>query len=388
MDMGGQQSVASHKLDDRRSSMLKSVAFAVPLAFAAASGALAQQAPAAVPVGVVRIAKTPVEQAAEFVGRVNAVGRVQVKARVKGYLEKVIFKEGDAIKQGAPLYGIEKGQFEGDVKQAEGALLRSTAAKALTAIQLQRAEDLLAKQSGTQVARDQALAADQQAQGQMVSDQGSLDIAKLNLSYTDIKSPITGKIGATNVTIGNVVGPESGVLTTIVSQDPMYLLFPVSSRELLELRKDGSDVERGQVKVSVKFSDGSMYDQTGSLNFVDVSVDRSTDTINVRGTIANPKGILVDGQLVRVLLQGHQPEEKLVVPQAALMADQSGVYVFAVVDGKVVVKRVKTAGGFKDGSIVESGLNEGDLVIVDGLQSVRPGAPVRATPAAESLGMK
>ncbi len=372
---------------DRRSSVVWRYFCAIALAVSTCSGAFAQDA-GAIPVGVVRIEKTPVEQASEFVGRVNAIGRVEIRARVKGYLEAVLFKEGDAIKVGEPLYRIEKGQFEGDVKQAEGAYLRSKASKELSSIQLKRAEDLLSKQSGTAVARDQAQAADDQAKGQMVTDEGALDIAKINLSYTEIKAPIAGKIGATKVTVGNVVGPDSGVLTTIVSQDPMYVTFPVSERDFLKLRVDGPTVPRDKVKVGIKFADGSTYDEAGVINFVDVSVDRTTDTINVRGSIPNPKGALVDGQFVRVVLQGDKPEEKLVVPQAALLADQSGVYVFAVVDGKAVVKRLKTGGGFKDGVIVESGLSEGDLVIVDGLQSVRPGVAVRATPAAESIGMK
>ena len=387
MHMSGQLLFQRRNITDRRSSIIRRSVCAAAVVLSVCSGAAAQQA-GPVPVGVVRIEKTPVEQAMEFVGRVNAIGRVEVRARVKGYLEAVLFKEGDAIKAGAPLYRIEKGQFEGDVKQAEGAYLRSKAAKELTSIQLKRAEELLSKQSGTAVARDQAQAADDQSKGQMVSDDGALSIAKINLSYTDIKAPIAGKVGATKVTVGNVVGPDSGMLTTIVSQDPMYVTFPVSEREFLKLRTSEQTVDRNQVKVGIKFADGSTYDQTGVINFVDVSVDQTTDTTNVRASIPNPKGALVDGQFVRVVLEGDKPEEKLVVPQAALMADQKGVYVLAVVDGKAAVKRLKTGGGFKDGVIVESGLSEGDLVIVDGLQSVRPGADVRATPAAELIGMK
>jgi membrane fusion protein (multidrug efflux system) len=365
--------------------VLRAILCALPFALALGSGALAQQPK---PVGVVKVASTPVEAAMEFVGRVTAVERVEIRARVKGYLEAVLFREGDAVKKGAPLYRIEKGQFEGAVKQAEGALLRSKAAKDLSAIQLKRAEDLLAKQTGTAVARDQALAADQQAQGQIVSDAGALDNAKLNLSYTDITAPVAGKIGATNVTMGNVVGPDSGVLTTIVSQDPMYVKFPVSAREFLKVRETGSSVPRDQIKVGLKFADGSSYDQAGKISFIDVSVDKATDTVDVRATMPNPKGVLVDGQFVRVVLQGDKPQERLVVPQAALMADQGGVYVFVVQDDKAEPRRLKTGGGFGENVIVLDGLKEGELVIVDGLQGVRPGAPVRAAPAAEALGMK
>jgi len=368
-----------------RSGLLRGALCAVPLALLLCSGAAAQQG---IPVGVIKAAMTAVEPALDFVGRVNAINRVDVRARVKGYLEAVLFKEGDEIAKGAPLYSIEKGQFAGNVKQAEGALLRSKAAKELTAIQLKRAEDLLARQTGTQVARDQAQAADLQAQGEIMSNQGALDIARLNLSYTDIAAPIAGKVGATNVTVGNVVGPDSGVLTTIVSQDPMYLKFPVSEREFLKMRVQGSDIPLDRIKVGVRFADGSAYDQTGEIDFVDVSVDKTTDTINVRATIPNPKGALVDGQFVRIVLQGDKPEEKLVVPQAALMADQTGAYVFIVKDDKAEVRRIRTGPAFKAGVTVLDGLKEGDLVIVDGLQGVRPGAAVRAAPAVEAIGMK
>jgi membrane fusion protein, multidrug efflux system len=185
--------------------------------------ALAQtkQEPPAVPVGVVTAEKKPVTKALDFVGRVEAVNRVEVRARVTGYLEGVLFKEGNLVKEGAPLYSLEKGLFEAAVGQAEGALERSNASKALSALQLARAEDLLAKNSGTPVARDQALAADQSAQGQITTDEANLQTAKINLGYTAITSPVAGKIGKTNITKGNVVGPESGPLTVVVSQDPM-----------------------------------------------------------------------------------------------------------------------------------------------------------------------
>jgi membrane fusion protein (multidrug efflux system) len=300
-------------------------------------------------------------------------------ARVKGFLEDVKFTEGDLIKVGTPLYMIEQGLFKAAVEQAQGALERSKAAKTLSEIQLQRAQELLTRQAGTVVARDQALAADQQAQGQILIDQANLDTANINLGYTEISSPIDGKIGRTNITKGNVVGPDSGSLTLVVSQDPMYVTFPVSQADVLEARKDGQTNVKN-IKVMLRFSDGSTYDQVGEINFVDVTVDRSTDSVTLRATIANPKGLLIDNQLVRVILESGTPVEKVVIPQAALIADQEGIYVFAVVDGKAAVKRVKVGDESGTGIVVESGLSAGDLVIVEGLQSIRPGVTVRATP--------
>jgi membrane fusion protein (multidrug efflux system) len=299
---------------------------------------------------------------------------------VNGFLEGVLFKEGDPIKEGDPLYRIEQGLYQAAVEQAEGALERSKAAKALTEIQLQRAQDLLDKNAGTVVARDQAKAQDEQAQGSMMIDEANLATAKINLGYTDIRSPIAGKVSKTNVTKGNVVGPNSGVLTMIISQDPMYVTFPVSQRDFLRARERHDKVAVADIKAQLRFADGTVYDQIGSINFVDVTVDRSTDTVLARATFPNPASGLTDGQLVRVNLEIGAAQEKVVVPQAALIADQQGVYVFVAEDGKAVVKRLKVGAGSGTDVIVESGLNAGDLVIVEGLQGVRPGAPVRANP--------
>jgi membrane fusion protein (multidrug efflux system) len=180
-------------------------------------------------------------------------------------LEAVLFKEGGIVKEGDPLYRIEQGLFRASFERAQGALERSKAAKTLTAIQLDRAEQLVRSQSGTLVARDQAKAADEQADGTVLTDQANLETAKIKLGYTDITSPISGKIGRTNVTKGNVVGPESGTLTTIVSQDPMYVTFPVSQRDLLQAQKTQRSADIKDVRI--RFSDGSAYDQFGTINF-------------------------------------------------------------------------------------------------------------------------
>ena len=336
--------------------------------------------PAAIPVGVVKAEHKSIEKTLDFVGRVEAVNRVEIRARVQGFLEAVLFKEGDPIKEGAPLYRIEKGSFQAAVEQTEGALTRSKASKALTEVQLQRAEDLLAKAAGTQVARDQAAAADQQAKGQIQSDEANLQTAKINLGYTDIVAPVSGRIGRTNITKGNVVGPESGPLTVVVSQDPMYVTFPVSQREFLRAQQVGYRIDVNVIKARLRFADGRTYDQTGQLNFVDVTVDRATDTVLLRASFSNPAGALVDGQLVRVTLESGTPKEMLVVPQSALIADQEGVYVFVVEDGKAVVKRIKPGGESGTDTVVQEGLSGNEQVIVEGLQGVRPGISVKASP--------
>ncbi|MDR3465898.1 MAG: efflux RND transporter periplasmic adaptor subunit [Xanthobacteraceae bacterium] len=338
------------------------------------------KAPDAIPVGVVTAEKKAVARTLDFVGRVEAPQRVEVKARITGYLESVDFKEGDLIKEGASLYGIEKGLFEAAVEQAQGALEKSRAAKVLTEVQLQRAEELLGKGSGTQVARDQAFAADQSAKGTILVDEANLRTAEINLGYADIKSPISGKVGKTNLTIGNVVSPQSGTLTVIVSQDPMYVTFPVSQREFLRAQQAGHSVDITGIKAMLNFADGSSYKYPGKINFIDVTVDRATDTVLARAAFPNPESALVDGQLVRVGLEAAIAEDKIVIPQAALISDQEGVYVFVASDGKAVVRRVKTGGASGTGIVIEQGLTGGEQVIVEGIQGLRRDATIRATP--------
>jgi membrane fusion protein, multidrug efflux system len=361
---------------------MRAIATAMVIIFCAVAPAASQQsqAPAAIPVGVVAADKQPVTKSLDFVGRVEAIQRVEIRARVTGYLEKVAFKEGDLIKQGAELYTIERGLFEAAVGQAEGAQAKDKAAKTLTEVQLQRAEDLLAKQAGTQVARDQALAADQSAEGALLVDDANLKTAKINLGYTDITSPIDGKVGKTNVTIGNVVGPDTGPLTVVVSQDPMYVSFPVSQRDFLRAQEAQHKVDLTGIRATLKFADGTTYKHDGKINFVDVQVNQATDTILVRATFPNPDYALVDGQLVRVMLESGTAEEKIVIPQAALISDQEGVYVFVVDDGKAAIRRVKPGGTSGTGTIIEQGLTVGEQVIVEGTQSLRPGVPVKASP--------
>jgi membrane fusion protein, multidrug efflux system len=353
---------------------------------ALAAPSLAQQpAPAAVPVGTVVAARKPIAKVVDFVGRIQAIERVEVQARITGYLENVQFKEGDTVKDGQPLYQIEKELFQAAVDQAQGALAASQSKKLLTAIQYERAEQLMKSSAGTVTARDQALTADRAADAQILIDQANLDTAKTNLSYTQITSPISGKIGRTAITKGNVVSPQSGTLTTIVSQDPMYVLFPVSERQLMQARRTGNTDDITGIKVKVRFPDGSTYGQVGQINFVDVTVDRATDTVQVRAVFANPSGTLIDGQLVAVNLETGQPEEQVVVPQAALITDQQGVYVFIVENGKVAIRRVKTGGPTGEDVVVTEGLSGGEQVIVEGLQTIRAGIPVQANPMPSSL---
>jgi len=304
---------------------LCSTTLAALLIFGLGAGALAQQpAPTAVPVGTVIAEKRAITQTADFVGRIEAVNRVDIRARVTGYLEEVLFKDGATVAEGAPLFRIERSPFEAAVEQAQGALEKAQGALQNATVQRQRAEDLLKTNAGSVAIRDQRVADEKGAQGDETTAAANLKTAQINLGYTEIRAPIAGRIGRTKVTMGNVVGPDTGVLAQIVSDNPMYVTFPVSQREFLALKTNRLPADGQAPLVSLKFSDGSTYDQKGRVDFVDVSVERTTDTVLVRATLPNPAGKLLDGTLVRVAVQADKPEEKVLVPQAALIADQQG----------------------------------------------------------------
>jgi membrane fusion protein (multidrug efflux system) len=347
-----------------------------------------QSAPAqALPVGTVAAAMQPITPGADFVGRVEAIDRVEVRARVTGFLLETFFKEGDTVQEGAKLFQIDPAPFQAALQQAQGALLQAQGTLDNASTQRRRAEELLKTNATSTATRDDRVAAERNAQGALAMAEANVKTAQINLDYTTIIAPIAGRIGRAKVSRGNVVSPETGPLTLIVSQDPMYVAFPVSQREFLRLRQEGDKTRREDLIVKLRFADGSYYDQNGEIDFVDVTVNKDTDTIMVRARVPNPTDALTDGQYMRVVVQREKPVEKIVIPQAALLANQNGLYVFVVEDGKAVPKQVKTGPEVGTGIAIEQGVSAGDLVVVSGLQSLRPGAPVLATPTPSPSGL-
>jgi membrane fusion protein (multidrug efflux system) len=343
-----------------------------------AGPASGQQSPA-VPVGTVAAELRPITQSMDFVGRVEAPEKVDVRARITGFLQDVLFKEGDVVKMGDILYRIEPETFQAAVQQAQGALLQAQGELANATAQLARTEELVKTDTQSRALLDQRTAAQKSAQGAVVIADANLKTANVNLSYTVITAPITGEIGRSKLTKGNVVSPDSGPLTEIVSRDPMYVTFPVSQRVFLDVERRQSHEQA--LAVRLRFSDDSIYDQAGKINFVDVTVNQSTDTILVRATFPNQQGKLINGQLVRALVESDKPQEKVLIPQAALIADQQGIYVFVVEDGKAAIRRIKPGGQSGAYAIVDDGLKAGDQVIVQGMETLRAGTSVFATPA-------
>jgi membrane fusion protein (multidrug efflux system) len=367
--------------------ILRTIVASLALGFPVFVGAQAQQ-PIAPTVTVIAAEKRPITESTRFVGRIEAVERVDIRARVTGYLEDVHFQDGQLVKTGAALYHIEKGPFEAAVQQAKATVLRARAQLDNAAVQRQRAEDLLRSNSTSTATRDDRVAAEKSAAGDLAAAEAGLKAAEINLAYTDITAPIDGRVGRTAVTRGNVVGPDSGVLTTIVSSNPMYVSFPVSQRDFIRIFPRERDLQAAaaNTKVIIQASSGPPYPHPGKIDFIDVKVDRATDTVAVRASIPNPEGRLVDGQLVQVSVEGDKPEERVVVPQAALIADQQGIYVFIVEDGKAAIRRVKVGQAVGGSVVITDGLSGGELVVVTGIQSLKPGMAVTAVPAEKPVG--
>src|ERR1700761_9598473 len=254
------------------------------------SAANAQGGPPGPPaVGVMAAVKRPITESNEFLGRVEATNRVNVVARVTAFLEKRDFVEGAEVKTGDLLYELERGPFEADLESKKAQVLQLQATLANAKLTTDRARTLLGGPAGQQSTYDPAIASQQSLEAQVQAAQAQVQLSQINLDYTQIRSPIDGMIGRTAVTEGNVVTPSSGVLTTIVSQDPMYVTFPVPVREALTLRDRYA--ARGGFKavvIKVRLTDGRIYDQVGELNFVNNTIAQNTDTISLRGTIPNP----------------------------------------------------------------------------------------------------
>ena len=338
--------------------------------------------PAKPAVGVQPAVSKGVSQSFEFVGHVTAIYKVDIRARIEGFLDKVLFREGQEVKTGDLLYQIEKIQYQAQVEQAKANLASAEAQVVNAQLQYNRKVQLAHDRWAPQSDVDQYKATLDSDNAKVLQTRAALTLADVNLGYTDVWSPIDGKIGRTVYQIGNLVNPASGVLVTIVSQDPMYVLFPISVRDL-EIIRDARRQEGGglaKIEIRVRLSNGREYPQRGVWNLNDPQVDQRTDTLMMRAIIPNPDRQLVDGQYVTAAIRERTEKPQLVIPQAALQTDQSGYYVLVVDDQhKVEQRRVQTGRNRDTDVVVTSGLHEGENVIVDGVQKVRPGQIVQET---------
>lgn len=358
--------------------------------------ALAQMGPGGPPpaVGVVEARRQPVTESNEFIGRIEAINRVELRARITGFLEERLFTEGTEVEAGKLLFRMERAPFEAQLDQAGANVAAAEAQLANARTSLARARELRTTGAGTQVTLDNAQAQERTTSATLLSAQAALRVAEINLAYTDIAAPFAGAVGRSTFTPGNVITPQSEALATIVSQDPMRIAFTIPQRTALELRaryegRGGTSA----VVVRIRQSDGTLYPLAGRLDFIDVQVGRDTDSLLLRASVANPirEGMrqadpgarqLIDGQFVTVLLEGATPVEAITIPRAAIAQDQAGFFVF-IVDGENRAQRrnVRMGRSTAETAVIEAGIEAGDRVITEGIQRVRPGQPVNAAPA-------
>jgi membrane fusion protein (multidrug efflux system) len=330
-------------------------------------------------------AREAVAEQAQFVGRVVAVDRVDLRARVQGFLQERRFTEGQKVEVGDLLFLIEPQQYQSVLSQREADLAKAVADEENARAQLERGQELAKNKNIAAATVDELRAAQSIAAAGIAQALAAVEAAKLDLGYTEITAPVAGRIGLARYSVGNLVGPSSESLAILVSTDPIYVQFPVTQRDLLAVRRDAAagNGSTAGVEVVVRLSDGTLYTHKGRLDFVDVVTDAGTDTVTVRAVFPNPDGLLVDGQYVGVLLQQEAPPMAITVPQSALQIDQQGVYVLVVdADSKAQVRRIATGAVKGAGIAVTEGLKAGELVIVEGIQKVRPGQVVSASPPA------
>ncbi len=342
----------------------------------------ASPGPAAPPptVMVAPVTEQDVTPATEYVGHVEAIQQVDLRARVEGFLEKIGFREGDFVQAGDLLYVIEQAPYRARVAEAEARVEEAAAEADLAAKHLERLR-AAGTESVSATALDDAAAAAQTAQARLDEARAALDLARLDLGYTTITAPIAGRIGRTAYTVGNLVNPASGPLARIVQVDPIRVVYAVSENDLPALRAaltDTGNAGRRLLEPRLRLANGEPYDHPGRVTFVDNQVDPSTGTIAVRAEFANPDGLLVPGQYVTVLVKAAAPKMMVVVPQNAVLMNRDGRFVLMVDEAGTVEPRPITIGPAVGGTMwaVESGLVAGEEIIVAGIQKVRPGQVV------------
>lgn len=321
----------------------------------------------------------PYQPEAVYVGRLVATDDVEIQARVTGYLQGRYFEEGDFVEKKALLYEIDRSEYEADLAQAKAELARQRAAVQVARRNFERGQELVPQGYISESEFDELRATKLEATASLEQAQARVQSAEVALGYTRIFAPISGRIGRSAVSVGDLVGPNSGALTTLVSIDPIKASFQISEATLLTVVEQQADLAE-RIRVELELPNKTRYAHRGQLDFLANRVDPNTGTIAVRASVANPDALLRPGQYVRIHLLLPERDE-LMIPQAAVQSDQQGSFAMAVVDGQVVRHNVTLGERSGTDVIVEQGLEPGAQVIVRGLQKVQPGQSVQAVAA-------
>jgi membrane fusion protein (multidrug efflux system) len=335
-------------------------------------------------VTVAPVALQDINPPAEYIGHVEAIQTVDLRARVEGFLEQVNFKEGEQVSSGKLLYAVEQAPYQAKVAADKAQMAQAEAELSRTTQHLKRLRSALTA-SVSAMDLDDAVAAQLRAEAQIAMARATLNRSLLDLGYTTIKAPISGRIGRTFYTRGNLIGPASSPLARIVQVDPIRVVYSISDNDLAAIRMAENDATDGRLNPAlvprIRLADGTLFDATGRIDFVDNEMDPATGTIAIRAEFDNPKGLLVPGQYVTVLVTLTQSKPLPVIPQAAVLVNQQGPYVL-VVDSENIARVRPIVVGPAVGSMwaVESGLRADERVVVEGIQKVKPDEPVQISP--------
>lgn len=321
-------------------------------------------------------------------GRIEAQKSVDIVARVSGWLQARYFQEGDKVKKGQKLFLIEPDEYALAARTARARVNENSAVYNNSEIDLRRAEQLLKEDLVSREYYDNALTQRNKNRAALDGAVSDMNKANLNLSYTNITSPMDGRIGKANVSVGNYVTPSVGVIAQIYTTNPMKVIFPIKSGDFIEIKKyfkdnkDKNPTYDNTVSVLLGLSDGSTYEKEGKIEFVDNKVDENTGTVTLRAVFENPDELLIPGDFVNVTIRVNHPQKVMLIPQSATKTDVgTGYYVWVVKDGKAFKKDIVVNENYKNNWIVESGLNYDDVVVMKGIQNIyKSGQPVKTKP--------
>ena len=355
------------------------LALAQPVGTAIAADAAAAQA---APVSVAKVEQRDAMIWNEFSGRLEAVERVEIRSRVAGAVQAVHFREGSLVKAGDLLITIDPAPYAAEVERLKAQVVAAEARVALTKSDLERARQLANSPALSQRDLDQRLNASREAEANLGSAKAALQSAQLNLDYTQVRAPVSGRVGRLEITIGNLIsaGPGAPVLTSLVSVNPIYASFnadePIVTHALKALGREA--VAQMQVdRIPVRIETGVDAELKGRLQLIDNQVDAASGTVRMRAVFDNEDGHLMPGQFVRLSMGEAKAKPALLISERAIGTDQSKKFVLVVDDGNKADYREVTLGAISDGMrVVTSGLNAGERIVVNGLQRVRPGAVV------------
>lgn len=372
---------------------------AAALLAACAPESAQQSAPPIPAVGVVEVAEEQINPFFEFVGKTRAVETVALRARVTGFLEERAFQEGGVVEAGQVLFRIEPDQYQATLAQAEAEKAAAEASLKRAEVDLARFQELAKANNVSQQKVDEAQAEVLVQRAAVTTAEANIQKAQLDVGYTEIKAPVAGRIDLAAFDVGNLIGPDSGVLATINRMDPINVAFSIAETWYLDLvradlaakreRGDQDTQAQGRGDASRDFShvprirlpDGSLYEHDGSFDFVDNKVDEKTGTVLIRARFPNPDRALLPGQFVKVLVERAEPVGAVMVPQAAVLTDQGGQYVLLVDDhNRVESRRIQPGQRFGTALEVRDGLTAGERIVLHGIQKVRPGIAVDPQP--------